>query len=39
MGFDAIWISPISANIGATSSGEAYHGYVPRPLPSMNPKP
>jgi alpha-amylase len=27
MGFDAIWISPVSANLeGATSQGEAFHG-------------
>ena len=29
MGFDAIWISPIVANVeGNTSYGEAFHGYV-----------
>jgi hypothetical protein len=29
MGFDAVWISPVSANLeGATSQGEAFHGYV-----------
>ena len=29
MGFDAVWISPVSANIeGATSQGEAFHGCV-----------
>jgi hypothetical protein len=29
MGFDAVWISPIVQNIGATpNSGEAYHGFV-----------
>ena len=26
MGFDAIWISPIVANVGNTSYGEAFHG-------------
>jgi Alpha amylase, catalytic domain len=32
MGFDAVWISPISANLeGATSQGEAFHGCVRRP--------
>jgi alpha-amylase len=32
MGFDAVWISPISANLeGATSEGEAFHGCVRRP--------
>jgi alpha-amylase len=29
MGFDAVWISPVSANLeGATSQGEAFHGCV-----------
>lgn len=28
MGFDAIWISPIVANLeGTTGKGEAYHGF------------
>jgi alpha-amylase len=32
MGFDAVWISPISANLeGTTSQGEAFHGCVRRP--------
>lgn len=31
MGFDAVWISPVVANLeGNTSSGEAYHGRVAR---------
>ncbi|KAL7415124.1 putative alpha-amylase [Mrakia frigida] len=33
MGFDAIWISPISANIlNSTGAGQAYHGYWPSDL-------
>ena len=34
MGFDAVWISPVSANLeGVTSQGEAFHGcVVPFPL-------
>lgn len=29
MGFDAVWISPVTANIeGNTTGGEAYHGWV-----------
>ena len=29
MGFDAVWISPVSANLeGVTSQGEAFHGCV-----------
>ena len=28
MGFDAVWISPVTAQIeGVTPYGEAYHGY------------
>lgn len=31
MGFDAVWISPVSANIeGNSSQGEAFHGCVRR---------
>ncbi len=31
MGFDAVWISPVSANFeGNSSQGEAFHGYVHR---------
>ncbi|KAI0301148.1 glycoside hydrolase family 13 protein [Multifurca ochricompacta] len=38
MGFDAIWISPVSANLeGATSRGEAFHGYWTKDLDSLNP--
>ncbi|KAI0250972.1 glycoside hydrolase family 13 protein [Lactifluus subvellereus] len=38
MGFDAVWISPISANLeGATSEGEAFHGYWTKDLDSLNP--
>lgn len=30
MGFDAIWISPVAANLeGSTTEGEAFHGSVP----------
>ncbi|KAI9465024.1 glycoside hydrolase family 13 protein [Lactarius psammicola] len=37
MGFDAVWISPVSANLeGATSQGEAFHGYWTRDLYSLN---
>jgi len=37
MGFDAIWISPITRNIeGATAYGEAYHGYWQQDLYSLN---
>ncbi|QSZ30588.1 hypothetical protein DSL72_000145 [Monilinia vaccinii-corymbosi] len=38
MGFDAIWISPISKNIEeVTEHGVAYHGYWPEDLYSVNP--
>ncbi|KAF8841394.1 glycoside hydrolase family 13 protein [Paxillus ammoniavirescens] len=37
MGFDAIWISPPFANVeGPTPFGEAYHGYWPQDLSSLN---
>ena len=37
MGFDAIWISPITAQIeGKTAYGEAYHGYWQQDLYSIN---
>ncbi|KAN0101159.1 glycoside hydrolase family 13 protein [Tylopilus felleus] len=37
MGFDAIWISPPFANVeGPTPMGEAYHGYWPQDLSSLN---
>ncbi|KAH9969913.1 glycoside hydrolase superfamily [Russula dissimulans] len=37
MGFDDIWISPISANIeDPTSQGEAFHGYWTKDLDSLN---
>ncbi|KAF8332149.1 glycoside hydrolase family 13 protein [Amanita rubescens] len=37
LGFDAVWISPIIANIdGTTPYGEAYHGYWTRDLNSLN---
>lgn len=38
MGFDAIWISPITRNIeGNTAHGEAYHGYWQQDIASLNP--
>ncbi|PYI01032.1 alpha-amylase AmyA [Aspergillus sclerotiicarbonarius CBS 121057] len=38
MGFDAVMISPIIKNIeGRVSYGEAYHGYWPQDLYSLNP--
>ncbi|KAL5341191.1 glycoside hydrolase superfamily [Aspergillus crustosus] len=38
MGFDAVMISPIMENIeGRVSYGEAYHGYWPLDLYSLNP--
>ncbi|KAJ7479977.1 glycoside hydrolase family 13 protein [Mycena galericulata] len=38
MGFSAIWISPIQAQIeGTTWEGEAYHGYWPTNLYALNP--
>ncbi|KAA8572840.1 hypothetical protein MFRU_003g00580 [Monilinia fructicola] len=38
MGFDAIWISPISKNIEeVTEYGVAYHGYWPEDIYSVNP--
>ncbi|KAI7579875.1 hypothetical protein KC343_g20770, partial [Hortaea werneckii] len=37
MGFDAIWISPVTAQIeGKTAYGEAYHGYWQQDLYSIN---
>ncbi|KAF8872433.1 GH13 alpha-amylase precursor [Infundibulicybe gibba] len=37
MGFDAVWISPIVANVdGQTAYGEAYHGYWPRDINTLN---
>ncbi|GAB1519184.1 alpha-amylase [Rhizoctonia solani] len=36
MGFDAIWISPITKNIGNTGYGDAYHGYWPSDLSGLN---
>lgn len=38
MGFDAIWISPVTKNIEqSTAYGEAYHGYWQQDLYSLNP--
>jgi alpha-amylase len=38
MGFDAIWISPITKNIEqSTAYGEAYHGYWQQDIYSINP--
>ena len=37
MGFDAIYISPVTENLeGTTSYGEAYHGYWPQNLYAVN---
>ncbi|TCD66626.1 hypothetical protein EIP91_001093, partial [Steccherinum ochraceum] len=37
MGFDAIWISPIVANVeGNTSYGEAFHGYWTENIDALN---
>jgi alpha-amylase len=37
MGFDAIYISPVTANLeGNTEYGEAYHGYWPTDLYAIN---
>ncbi|KAI0742260.1 alpha-amylase [Daedaleopsis nitida] len=37
MGFDAVWISPVVANVeGNTSYGEAFHGYWTQDITSLN---
>lgn len=37
MGFDAVWISPITKNLaGSTGYGEGYHGYWPIDLYNLN---
>ncbi|CUA73956.1 GH13 alpha-amylase precursor [Rhizoctonia solani] len=36
MGFDSVWISPITKNIGNTGYGEGYHGYWPMDLNNLN---
>ncbi|THH07630.1 hypothetical protein EW146_g9260 [Bondarzewia mesenterica] len=37
MGFDAVWISPVSANLeGKTAHGEAFHGYWTQNFSSLN---
>ncbi|KAJ8518932.1 hypothetical protein ONZ45_g4065 [Pleurotus djamor] len=37
MGFDAVWISPVVANVeGQTHYGEAYHGYWTSDLNALN---
>ncbi|OBZ74584.1 Alpha-amylase A type-1/2 [Grifola frondosa] len=37
MGFDAIWISPIVANVESTTAyGEAFHGYWTEDINSLN---
>ncbi|KAF9645246.1 alpha-amylase [Thelephora ganbajun] len=37
LGFDAIWISPIVANVGGfTTYGEAYHGYWAQDIYKLN---
>lgn len=39
MGFDAIWISPITKNIEQrTEYGEAYHGYWQQDIYAVNPR-
>ena len=39
MGFDAIWISPVTAQLrGNTTYGYAYHGYWQRDLYEINPQ-
>jgi alpha-amylase len=38
LGFDAVWISPIVANVeGFTAYGEAYHGYWAQDIYKLNP--
>lgn len=38
MGFDAVWISPVVANLNGTSAyGEAYHGYWSQDIYSLSP--
>lgn len=38
LGFDAVWISPIVANVeGFTAYGEAYHGYWAQDIYQLNP--
>lgn len=38
LGFDALWISPIVANVeGLTVYGEAYHGYWAQDIYKLNP--
>ncbi|KAI0776563.1 glycoside hydrolase family 13 protein [Trametes elegans] len=37
LGFDAVWISPIVANVdGQTAYGEAFHGYWTQDINSLN---
>ncbi|KAL0945659.1 hypothetical protein HGRIS_014811 [Hohenbuehelia grisea] len=37
MGFDAVWISPVVSNVeGQSAYGEAYHGYWPQDLNTVN---
>lgn len=37
MGFDAIWISPVASSFeGSSAYGEAYHGYWPQDLYTLN---
>ncbi|THH31734.1 hypothetical protein EUX98_g2466 [Antrodiella citrinella] len=37
MGFDAVWISPVVANIeGTTAYGEAFHGYWTQDINALN---
>ncbi|KAJ6505806.1 alpha-amylase [Mycena vitilis] len=37
MGFDAVWISPIVANVDKTAYGDGYHGYWTRDMDTLNP--
>ncbi|KAJ7623070.1 alpha-amylase [Mycena polygramma] len=37
MGFDAVWISPIVANVDKTAYGDGYHGYWSRDIDTLNP--
>ncbi|KAJ6568868.1 GH13 alpha-amylase precursor [Mycena capillaripes] len=38
MGFDAVWISPIVANVDNTAYGDGYHGYWSRDIDTLNPR-
>ncbi|EJD05256.1 alpha-amylase [Fomitiporia mediterranea MF3/22] len=36
MGFDAVWISPISTTVNITAEGHSYHGYWTGDLDTLN---